>query len=261
MAEEKLSARRAFKDISFFWWLFGVIVGAPSIVSIVQSVFLDKPLITPLQWAQDRYDEALDVLGQLMEPFLVPLVQWVGNLFDWDLTLQPHWRPLFVLVMVSALPFVRDSWRERARSYAVWQFVLIGGFGLIGCLAAALLPRAGPWYVQGLITALPVATVIFSIALSFKAKFGEVIFVAALFAAMGFTLGAAASAIPLLASGPGLAGLGAGVLAFAVMWILEGRAMRNAGMIHLGLTMLGPFLGAGLIYALDWTVREAGWAG
>jgi hypothetical protein len=108
---EKLTLAEALKDLGWFPLAFAVVVGGPSVLTILQELFVNHKLVPALQWIVDGYQRIMAALGAVVEPWVQPAIDWVNARFGWQLVLDPVWRPLFALTMVIAMGDARTRWR------------------------------------------------------------------------------------------------------------------------------------------------------
>jgi len=271
----RLTLPEAVEDLGYFWGLFSTFVGAPSILTIFQMIFVDHRFIPALQWIVDSWNELMALLGAVAEPLLQPLVDWVNQQFDWSLALDPVWRPLFALGMVFAMAAFRGAW-PGARSAHVGRAVVMSVFffgatglcALVGAVAASLVPSQPVWWTQGLIAATPTTMFVFGAGLGltgavalfrkWAAAMGTFVtfFVASLvFGLIAFAVAAGLSLVPALAHGAGLLGLGGLVLAMGLIALRGGLRRSVHVMTRVGMITLGGFMAAGLILTADVIVK------
>jgi len=261
--EERLIFADTMRDLLWFTALFSAVVGGPSILSILQTIFVEHRLVDALQWIVDGYDAVVAVLGAAVEPLLVPLIAWFGGLFGWEMSLQPYWKPLFLLAMLpvtSLARMARDVSGFKLRDAAATAVRVMAA--LAGAVAASLLPLDGGWWVQGLAAALPIALVSGAIAatLSGDEWYPGVSMLAivagfAALAAVAFACGAALALQTALGFGAGLLALGGVLMVVGAGFALMG--FRDADTVHgmVGVTLLGGFVTAGLILAADAAIK------
>lgn len=263
--EPKLTLRTALKDLGFFYALFTLIVSGPSVLSLLQTVFVEHRLADALQWIVEGYDGIAAVVGGALEPVLGPAVAWLERVSGWDLVLQPYWRPLFVLLSMFVIGWTRTAWRAGAHVSAAAFFVLgiVGAF--VGAAAAGLVPpsmpsralpgivAAAPLFLTGVCVAAPLAAMDGAVA-DRKLALGTGLFclVAMAIAWLGFMAGTAWS-MAGVTNGAGVLGLGTVLLAIGgfsfVMATGPNRYALNAA--RLGFVLLGGFFVAALILAAD----------
>lgn len=157
---ERLTLSEMLKDLGFFYTLFAFLVGAPSWLSILQMVFVEYRLVDALQWILDGYNEILATLGAVIEPPLLPLIRWINAQWTLDLTLAPHWRPVFVLLMIALGGLARIALRDRSVGGLVFAIV-VTLFALTVALATGFVPVA-LGVIRWLLLALAIAWIAIS---------------------------------------------------------------------------------------------------
>jgi hypothetical protein len=279
---ERVTLSAALNDLGFFYTLFNTLVSGPSVLSLLQMVFIDYRFVEALQWIVDGYNDITAVIGSVIEPLVAPAIAWINALFDWRLDLQPHWRPLFLLGTMLAIGWARMTWKSGAR-WSATAFAICGSIGaLVGAIIAGLIPLSeNSRLEQGIVAAAPVLFIGLSVAVPFslqdRSKIPPLLSVG-LFAlvAIGLTY------VPLVAgtlwttvvtNGAGILGLSTTVLAMGLAALLVGRFQNKFGRnaARLGLILLGGFATAALIVAADallkvlpdwlvaWPFSSAGW--
>jgi hypothetical protein len=271
----RLTLPEALEDLGYFWGLFATFVGAPSILTLFQMIFVEHRLIPALQWIVDSWNELMALLGAAVEPVLQPLVDWINAQFDWSLTLDPVWRPLFTLGLVFAMAAFRAAWPgaksahiARAAVVSTFFFGVTGFCALAGAVAASLIPNQSVWWSQGLIAAAPTTMFVFGAGLGLTggvalvSKWGAamgtfVVFCVAslVFGLIAFAVAATLSFIPAIAHGAGLLGLCGLVLANGLIALRGGLRRSVLVMTRAGLITLGGFMAAGLILIADVVVK------
>lgn len=242
----KLTLLQAVKDLGWFSSLFATAAGAPSILSILQKVFIDHRLVDALQWIVDGYNTLVGLAAHVVEPALDPIVSWLSSITGWNLQLHPHWRPILVLNLIFYVSMVR--------TIAPKSLLFFSGIvaAIFTSLAIGLMPIDGGWGVQAAIAALPVAVfMLFSMIDSFEIS---VVSVGIIMTALVAGIASALTFAPGLQQGAGIVTLGSVVIAMGIFALTLGD---RAGM-RLGLLVLGGFLAAGLIFAASMTVGALG---
>ena len=254
----------AIKDIGFSWWLFGIVVGFPSVALIVQRVFVDRSVSVLAQGILDSYNAALETFGSLFEPFLLVGMSVLNEALGYHLELNSVWRPLFVPDLIILLSATRLGFRLKERASTVSSLVLGFAMALIGCVIASAMLKESSWLSQAFLSALP----FFSLMLGQFAGRLLISLATLDFAEAANTAGRAASRLPAYFFGPALVTLlllafgaperGAGILglgifvsmlgAFFVAWGMQSKLIART---RFGLTVLGPFVGASLLYLID----------
>lgn len=263
----------------------GGLIGAPSILSLLQSIYEARDLSTPLQAVVDSYNQGIASAAAIIEPALTPLVTWVGRMFGWEVDLHTHWRHLFVLCMIYLLAQLRIR-RTEKDGLRNWTDLPLGMvFALVGCLAAGMISPEGSWWAQGLIAAWPLSMFWFGqasanivghefartfagfergrglsytlgyvvagsvIALGSAAR--DLLIVVPPYFIIGFILGAALSFVPVIGDGAGVAALAIFAIIAGIHFLRIGRRQNQRYMIRLGLTMLGGYAAAAFVYGID----------
>lgn len=163
---ERLTLSEALKDFGWFSIVFAVTVSGPSVLSLLQSVFVDHRLVDALQWIVDGYHRLVAVIGAIFEPIVLPFVEWINRLLDVELHLQEYWKALFVLEMVFVVGVARTAWRNGQRLVTLAYGLTCGMGALIGAVASGLVEADGAWGAQGLIAMLPITSLALAVAVS-----------------------------------------------------------------------------------------------
>lgn len=265
------SILECISELGWFSLLFALLVGGPSVLALLQSVVVEHRLVDGLQWIVDGYNGIISVVGALFEPLLMPVVRWIGSLLRIDLQLHPHWRPLFVLVMVFFVSLARAWWNSKAPWQATF-FILSGGLGgLVGSVVAGLFPLNASWWAQGAAAGLPILCAVFVIGVSYMLRelpagigraFGDNIPPASAIGAIGGTIAFVAAVIvgllPVLSQGAGVVGLAIVIFGAGVASVFWGAARKHAFTVRVGFTVLGGFIAAAIILAADQALKIAG---
>lgn len=112
-AEEQHTLRDVLKDVGFFWAIYSVLVGIPSVIVLARSIGFERDLIQPLEMIIDGYGELFAMLGALVEPWAVPIYERIGERFDWSYEPHIYWRAIFVLQMLYPIFLLRYHGRRR----------------------------------------------------------------------------------------------------------------------------------------------------
>lgn len=256
----RLTLKQAIDDLGWFWGVFTSVVNAPSILSLLQMVF-EQRFVDSLQWIVDGYNDIVGQLADVVEPWLQPLIAQINALLGWRLELQPHWQLLLMLALIPATSIARQVWRPKSGGNLI-EPVAIGLGALFGVLAAGFVPLENGWWAEGLVAALPVSAALLFAEIAarvenvFKAPInrqpvGALLTSVLIFGAAAFALGAGLSYVPSIAQGAGLIALGLMVVALGCLSLASGLDEGETDATRMGLTMLGAFVAAGLIYAAD----------
>lgn len=255
-------------DLGWFSWLFAIVVAGPSVLSILQSVFVDHRLIAALQWIVDGYNTILAVLGGIFEPLVQPVVDWVNRWLGWNLHIQPYWRPLMVLCAMATVGHARALWAAGRRSFAVWFGVSATASALLGSLVAGLIPPDGLASTFVGVAPVTILALILTILLSWETLYvGDFeslieaiarILAAPLVVGIAiFTLGVLVIAVnPTLNPVPvAIVSLALLILSFAILLLSTALQERRNDDARSALTILGGFVVAGLILIADQVVK------
>ena len=268
--EQMLNFREIRNDLGWFTALFSTVVGGPSILSLFQTVFVEQRLIDAFQWIVDGYNGITATLGAWLEPAILPIISWLNGMMAVELTLQPHWRAVFVLTSVVVIGYARRIWRDGEAVTAVLFASGVSVGALIGAIAAGLTPLAPVWWVQALIAAAPIAALCaaFIVAVGIYKLFKGILSgawvdidfiwsgkMALTLIACALFYGALMSRDPDLGSGAGVISLGFLFFVIGMMSVVVGVAGADRSAARFGVILLGGFLTAGLILLADFVVK------
>jgi hypothetical protein len=277
--------KKRLDDIGAVPATLGGLIGAPSILSLLQSTYEARDLSTPLQAVVDSYNQSIASVAAIIEPALTPLVTWVGRLFGWEVDLHAHWRHLFVLCMIYLFAQLRIRRTEKG-GLRNWTDLPLGMlFALVGCLAAGMISPKGGWWAQGLIAAWPLSMfwlgqasanivghefartfagfergrgfshtlgyVVAGSAMALGSAGRDLLIVVPPYFIIGFVLGAALSFVPVIGDGAGVTALAVFAILAGIHFLRIGRLQNQRYMTRLGLTMLGGYAAAAFVYGID----------
>lgn len=273
-AGTRLTLGEAIKELGFLPTLFAILIGGPSILSILQKVFLEHDLIEILQWIVDGYDSVIAILGAALDPLLQPLVTAIGGILNIELELDPIWRPIFALMLVVIVSAARADWNARYFRRAI-LYVLVGGLiCLLGAFIASLSVSIDGWIAQLVTAAVPLAllllstTLVDAIDLAMDGRGAEGL---AAFKRNTFEVGwGLAIIVPLLTGllswmfgdsfSVGIAVLGITLVLFGVATFALGVADNDRYSARAGLSIVGGFAAAALILIANLVLTIAGMA-
>jgi hypothetical protein len=284
-----VAGKGGLSGLGFIPAVFGTLFGTPSVVSLARATFSLRDLHGPIREIIDAYNDGLAFMGGLVEPLIRPPLAWFGGLFGWEIALNPNWRHLFVLCMVFVLANARSRLQEGRRPWALLDLVPAALGALIGSAIAGTVPWDGGWWAQGLIAALPLTLgwLAWTAANLFGFEIGgrlaqapararslaalghtaravgggvrsvlfQMLMVVPPYFVFGFAAGALLSLIPGLKTSAGIVGLGAFLVFAGAGFLRAGLKQGEPSLVRSGLGILGGFLGAGLIFALDAAFR------
>lgn len=272
MSQDKhLSLKEALEDFGWLPLTLLSIGGAISLIDIAELLADGLTLITPFEVVLRGYRRVTEAIGALVEPHMQPFIKWLSAAFDWELQLQPFWRSLFVLGMLFVLGIARAQWRGGQWGRAILYAIVMGLGVLAGSVAAAMLPPAGAWWVQGVMSAAPLALICIPLGIANAVlelcvppsslaeawrKFVTQFQFAAIFGALGFAAGAGLSF--LLGEGAGPMALGAAVAGIGAILLSGGLSDADRDLSRMGLAMLGGFVAAGMVLISNWALLALG---
>jgi len=266
---ERLTLGEAAKELGWFPLLYAQIVGGPSVLSLLEMTFDDFRLIAILQWIVDGYNRITAVMARMIEPLFTPAIDWTNVQFGWQLMLNPHWRPLFLLTMVLITSLVRTAMLDGKGSRAVIGGVGAGVGALLGSILAGLVPTNISWTTQGFIAVLPLAGTVFF--LSLLRSFADLargnlhtliktfISTPLLIVLLSYICGgliATLNSVSVSTSGTGVLGFASLVLCIGIGSLFFGFAKSARFGVLLGLSILGGYITAGLIISVDAVVKS-----
>lgn len=249
-----------------------MIVGGPSILAILETVFVDHQLVPALQWIMDGYNRLMAVLSAVAEPLIQSAIEWLAAQLNWHLSLAPVWRPLFALGMVVVLGDSRTRLRDGRLGHAITNGICLGSGLFVGAAMAGVAPSSGGWWAQGLRAAAPVFCVMAMASLvdiasdvargdreHLSKEIVELTLGAPLVGSGVFAMAAALYFIPGWAGSAGVIVLGVVVVLLGAFFLARGL-IRNGNRFdtRFGLTVLGGFFAAGLILAADFGLKVLG---
>lgn len=281
--------KKRLDDIGAVPATLGGLIGAPSILSLLQSTYETRDLSTPLQAVVDSYNQGIASAAAIIEPALTPLVAWVGRMFGWEVYLHTHWRHLFVLCMIYLFAQLRIRRTEKS-GLRNWTDLPLGMlFALVGCLAAGMISPKGSWWAQGLIAAWPLSMfwfgqasanmvghefvrtfagfergrglsytlgyVVAGSAMALGSAGRDLLIVVPPYFIIGFVMGAALSFVPVIGDGAGVSALAIFAIITGVHFLRIGMRQNQRYMTRLGLTMLGGYAATAFVYGIDTVLK------
>ena len=264
---QRLTLLQAVKDLGFVFWLFTALVGAPSIVSLMQTVFLDFQLSSLVQWVIDGYRQLLGVIAGALNPLANLVLGAFNGLLSVELKLQDHWQPLFIVLSLFISANTRSLWDDGYKKPAIVFVATMAVFTLIGTWIAGVIQPDAAWWRQGIAAGAPVlclflgltlAYAIASVAFDFTQPYRKPL---SSYVRRGFGLGAAAfiagsalSVSRLIDGHAGLLVLFTGLFLYGLYWLREGFREREIPEVRFGLRVVGGFLFAMLVVGIDFSL-------
>ena len=251
----KLTLFGAAKDLGFFFWLFSAVVGAPSVLSLFKTVFVDLSFSRFLETLIAGYRELLDTIAGLLEPIATAVIHRFGTWLDFELELQPHWQPLFVLISIFITANIRTLWNDGYAKTTILFGAVMVLFALIGSWIAGIIAPQAPWWAQGVAASAPIfalffglffsyamATVLFGFHQPYRKPLASYLARGVFLASLGFVLAATISLTRLIDAHAGLLVLFSGMFLYGLYWMIYGFRKNEVSEIRFGLRMIGGFI-------------------
>ncbi|MEM6535988.1 MAG: hypothetical protein AAF613_10145 [Pseudomonadota bacterium] len=264
---ERLTLLQAAKDLGFVFWLFTAFIGAPSIVSLMQTVFIDFQLSSLFQWVVDGYRQLLGVIASVLNPVANVLLNSFNGLLNLELTLQDHWQPLFVVLTLFISANTRSLWDDGYKKPAIVFVATMAVFTLLGAWIAGLIQPDAVWWLQGLAAGMPVLCLFMGMTLAYAISFFAFGFSQPYrkplwsyvrrgfgLGASAFVLGAALSLSNLIQGHAGLLVLFSGLFFYGLYWVREGFRDKDIPEVRFGLRVVGGFLFAIIVTGIDFSL-------
>jgi hypothetical protein len=254
------------KAVSHFWWLpttLSAVLSTLGILALAKHAFVTWSLSAPFELMLAAYNAAMQLVFGWAHPYLQAALTWLGSFIGWRPMLYPHWRDVFVVIGLIGVSTGRDRWRGgdfRPTAFAAPIGVLLGA--AITALAAGLLPLQTPELTTQLLIAASFGLAVlitFSLDKAVRREFdGPIRSVINLTLVTAAASGMAALATLLLsllfgsAVGLGLAGIACVVVAIALFAVVVSTIFPDLkGPLQIGLSILGGFIGAAFVCAVD----------
>jgi hypothetical protein len=259
-----------WKDLRWLWGLFGSLVGGPSILSLLQAIFVSHRLTPVLQELLDAYNRLLALIAVQIEPSILLAVDWITQRWDLSLALQTHWRAIFALSLMTVVADIRSNWN--AGVYL--RMLIYGTLGLLGalagCVIAGLTPLDHGWWAHGLIAAAPRALSMLALTTSMTIEasvvknwmtplesFRRHLWRTIVLSVTAFALGAGLWFVPGLQTGAGILALLLMTLWTAIDSARSGLRAADESALRYGLTLGGGFALAFAILIADTLIKQA----
>lgn len=259
----------ALKDLGWFPFVLATVVGAPSLLVLWETIFVDHRLIDGLQAIVDLYHRVMTAVGAIVEPWLRPGVAWLSQQIGISLTLDPIWRPIFTLGVMLTVGFVRGSSAGNTDTFldtfAFAATLILGAF--VGAIAVGLMPIVQVWWIQGAVAALPILSQFFAFSIlgagsviehgmgAVLREFFENNRMGLQIAAMAFVAGAGLSLLPVVGPRAGVLAFGLYVAAMGVGSLRVGLRLGRVPSTRIGLVTLGGFFVAGIVLVADLAIK------
>lgn len=150
---------KLLKSIGYFPLLYIFVVGAPSILLIAETVFLQYRLVDSLHWIVEGWERLNLLMARLLIPLTEPLVSFI-NSFGFQFELSSHWQSVFWLSMLPVISVTRamltDSEELREHLPPLMVYVVFGVPLAFCAFFSGLVPPENDWRAQGLIVVVPI---------------------------------------------------------------------------------------------------------
>lgn len=109
------------------WFPFVLMgIGGLSVIGVLEGVIgrhLD--LTTPFEFLMSGYRRVAQLIGDVVEPPVSVLLDWIDGLVGLRLKVHDYWRSLFILVMVPLIANFRTGWTATEwRKTVLWSLIL-----------------------------------------------------------------------------------------------------------------------------------------
>jgi hypothetical protein len=254
------------KAVSNLWWLPAIVsalLSTLSILALARHAFVTWSISAPLELVMAAYNGTMNLLFGWAQPYLQAALTWLGSFFGWRPTLYSHWKDVFVVISVIGIGAGRASWRQGDIDSVDFLFFVGPILGAaVTALAAGSLPLLSPDLTVQLLIAASLGLsvlIFFFVAMLLEGVPDVKLLGLGLIGALGVgTLSALATWLLSLAlssaAGLGLAGIASLVVLWGTLLVLLNALSTQDSDRHpfeWGLTILGGFVGAAFIAAVD----------
>ena len=267
-----------------FWtpWVVFSLLSGTQLLSMAQAVWVELNFTLALERILEANVEFLRWVSGPVEPLAKAAIDWLNFRFGWRFVLHEHWRPLAALALTLVMSTVRGELRYgTGRGEVTFIGLVAAAFAFLGALLAGLMPLGAVRVAESMTftslahsvaAAVPLSFVIvgFGVALALNTIAKSQGFITAAkelswslriafaIGVVGFILGFILSFSPYMAMqyGAGLIALALLVALFGVVLVLSNLGKpRNEVWLRVGLSMLGGFAVAAIVWSADLTYR------
>jgi hypothetical protein len=236
-----------------------VVLTTLGIIALARHAFVTWSMSAPLALVMASYNATMQLLFGWAHPYLQAALTWLGSFIGWRPTLHPHWKDVFVVISLIGVSAGRTNWGQlNTEMYVAWSVGPILG-AAVAAIAAGVLPLQSPDLITQLLIAgslglavLPIFVVISVLRSEIESL--RLALIAALIASASAALGTLWFYLLLgRAEGLGLAGIASVVVLFGLLVSLprDRQAKVDRSDLQWGLTILGGFVGAAFVAAVD----------
>ena len=155
--------KQSLLEFGYFPLLVSALVGSPSLLVILESIFIGFELSRVFQWAVDGWIRLNTIVSIILDPFTSSIVGFIRSL-GIDVHLQSYWQSVLWLLFVPLISFVRTAKRQINSKYQtvntiipiVLIYAVVGVPLVLGSIVSGLAPPKGDWVTQGIIASLPI---------------------------------------------------------------------------------------------------------
>lgn len=104
---QKLNLQHVLKELGVLPALYATIVGVPSIVSILQSIFIEYDFYGPFVILFKSFDDFMSLIGNLFEPLAVFISDLIAQITNFDVLVSEYWPQLWAVFLVFVIPDIR----------------------------------------------------------------------------------------------------------------------------------------------------------
>lgn len=104
----KITLGAALAELGFIPGAFVFLAGAPSIVSILQSVFVERDLYGPFRELFSLYDGAVSTVKSLLSPVGQSIIDICKTVFEIEISLSDYWPQVWGLFLVFVIPNIKN---------------------------------------------------------------------------------------------------------------------------------------------------------
>ncbi len=140
----------------------GAFISGISILHLLQYALTEKSWAAPIIVMVEYWDSFLDTVFTTLyiQQFIEFIITFIANQFDLDEipTLYPHWRHIFVPLLLISNSLTLNTFLEGKRKFAIWALSISLLIGLISSVLAGVIPLvADSVWNNTLIAALPIS--------------------------------------------------------------------------------------------------------
>lgn len=123
---------------STLWWL-SLIFGTLSVLMLIKNGF-EVSFVSSIELILTFSDQLIQVLLGWAEPSIRSVLAEISTWFGWQLQLFPHWREVFILMLLYFSNGARTMWVNGLRWTALFEIALGTLLSLLASVGVGLLP-------------------------------------------------------------------------------------------------------------------------